>query len=254
MCGTMQRAAALAAVLVVGCAGPAAAGPIQFFAQIFRDASRATDEIPISGLGEFAILTTGGGGVNPTINLSPDQTSARQAVTGYWPIMGFSDRAQYEAQSAVTLPRTAVSVYTEVLNGVPGQPNPEYRSFSIPAIVWGQIGPAVGQTVINWEFPDPMPQVQFRDGTTVTWSYTPVRMPDRSPQIFFQDGSPGLGSPADSVYYPTLLEASVEVARPATDPPGGGGTATTPEPASAVLLAGFMLGGLAARRARRAAR
>jgi hypothetical protein len=86
----------------------------------------------------------------------------------------------------------------------------------------------------------------------VSITYHALRMPDGLPQIQFQDGSPAIGWPAPA-YYPTLVEAEVGVSRPSADPGYGGptdppGAAATPEPSSALLLAGFALGGLVARR------
>jgi hypothetical protein len=93
-------------------------------------------------------------------------------------------------------------------------------------------------------------------------------MPDGVPQIYFEDGSPPIGFPGP-VYYPTLLEATVEVTRGPDGSSGGeggggsgGGDPTdpsgeapgAPEPTSALLLAGFALGGLIVRRVRRPAR
>jgi hypothetical protein len=251
MSGAMQRAAALAAALVASCAAPATAEPITVFTQVYQAGGRNSDEIPVSGLGDFAVLTTGGG-VSPTITAPADQASAVQSVVGFWPVIQFRDQAQYEAQrgAAVTLPETPVTLYAEVWNGAYGGAHSEYQRLFINAVVWGQVGAAAGQNVTNWRFDDPVPDVRFSDGTLVSLSYTPVRMPDGTPQIQFQDGSPTIGFPGP-VYYPTLLDATIEVTRPAIDPPGnGGGAATTPEPAGAGLLAGFMLGGLAVRRAR----
>src|SRR5262245_19498325 len=96
---------ALAIVSLLGCALPVAAGPISFFTQIAKAANG--DEIFINGLGNWAVLTTGGG-LNNVATVPADQTSTRQAVVGFWPVMGFQDRAQYEAQrsTVVTVPDT----------------------------------------------------------------------------------------------------------------------------------------------------
>jgi hypothetical protein len=78
-------------------------------------------------------------------------------------------------------------------------------------------------------------------------------MPDGVPQIYFDDGSPPIGWPGPA-YYPTLLEATIDVTRGSGD--GGsdasgdstnaaaGGPPGVPEPASVLLLSGFALGSL----------
>jgi hypothetical protein len=156
----------------------------------------------------------------------------------------------------VTVPPTPVKLYAEVWNGAYSQAGTEYRQLYLDATVSAQVGPASGQNVVDWQFATPTTQVQFGDDTVVTVSYQAVRMPDGVPQIQFQDGSPMIGFPGPT-YYPTLVEADVEVSRPLINPipggPGGspGGDTTTPEPSGALLLAGLALGGWFTRRAAR---
>ena len=86
-----------------------------------------------------------------------------------------------------------------------------------------------------------------------------VVQPAGTPQIQFEDGTEPIGFPGTQ-YYPTLLEATVDVSRPPdsgpgnsggpTDPPAGGSGPPpgAPEPSTALLLAGLTLGGAVARR------
>ncbi len=248
-----SAAAALAVASLVGCASSAAAGPIAVFTAISQASGQNNDEIRFSGLGTFGVLTTGGG-VDNVVTVPADQTTARQLVVGYWPVLGFRDQAQYQAQrgTVVTIPETAVTLYAEVWDGAYGQARDVQRLF-IDATVSATVGTEAGQNVVDWRFVSPPGQVRFSDDTVVTLSYTPVRMPDGVPAIFFDDGSPGIGFPGSPRYYPTLLEATLDVARPPTDPGSGGPTdpPAAPEPAAGVLLAGFAAGGLLARRIRR---
>ncbi len=240
-------AAALGVALLVGWVSPAAAGPIAVFTGVWQTSAGTNDEIPVSGLGDWARLTTGGG-VSPVVTVPADQTTARQAVVGFWPVMSFSDPAQYQAQrdKVVTIPDTSVTLYAEVWNGAYGQAR-DVQTVQVNAVVSGQISPAAGQNEIDWRFVDPPTQVHFGD-TVVTLSYTPVRMPDGTPQIQFADGSPSIGFPGP-IYYPTLLEANVDVSRPPTDPGDPGvPPGAAPEPSSVLLLAGLTLGGLFTRR------
>jgi hypothetical protein len=264
MAGKSSAAAALAVALLVGFASPAAAGPISVFTQITQtggaDGIHGSDEIPFGGLGSFGILTTGGG-VNPLLTVPADQTTGHQLVVGYWPVLGFRDRAQYDAQrgTTVTIPETSVTLYAELWNGPVGQSSSEFRRLFIDTTITATVGVEPGQSAVDWRFTGTPGPVRFSDDTVVTLSYTPVRMPDGVPSIFFDDGSPGIGFPGSGAtrYYPTLLEATLDVTRPPTDPGSGGptgppgGPAAAPEPAGAVLLAGFAAGGLIARRARR---
>jgi hypothetical protein len=241
-------------------AGTATAGPISVFTAVQSAGGSGNDEIPVSGLGSWAVLTTGGG-VDPVVTVLADQNSARQAVVGYWPVMGFRDTAQYEAQrgTVVTVPATPVTLYTEVWNGAYGGVGVDHQTVLVHATVSAQVSATTGQNAVDWQFVALPTQATFGDGTVVSINYDAVRQPDGVPQIEFQDGSPTIGFPGP-VYYPTLVEAEVDVTRPPTNPgngtgsggpttpPGGGVTAATPEPGSGVLLAGFALGGLVVRR------
>jgi hypothetical protein len=239
--------AALALFLI---AGPASAGTITVFTQIWETRPGSGGEIPVAGLANWAILTWGGG-LDPAVTLLGTQTSARQPVVGFWPVMEFQDQAQYLAQLGVvaSVPTTPVQLYAEVWNGVYGGIGVEVERLFLDATVTARVSATPGMNAVEWSF-DALPvQVQFGDGTLVSLDYEAVRQPDGTPQIQFRDGSPPLGFPGP-VYYPSVVEAEVVVTRPPTepgpsDPPG---TAATPEPASGLLLAGFALGGLAARR------
>lgn len=249
MAGTSRIAAALAVASLIGFVSSATAGPIAVFTQISQAGAPNTDEIRFGGLGTFGVLTTGGG-VNPVVTVAADQTSAHQAVVGFWPVLGFSDLAQYDAQrgTIVTIPDTTVRLYSEVWNSAYGQQIYDVQRLYFDATVSARVGTEAGQTVIDWNFANATQQAHFGD-TTVTISYQPVRsLEDGIPSIFFNDGSPGIGSR----YYPTLLEATIDVSRAPSNPDDGGNPggppANAPEPASALLLSGLTLGGLFARR------
>lgn len=236
---------------------PVMAGPIAVFTQVSQQ-PRGTDEIPLSGLGTFAVLTTGSG-VNPIVTVAADQASASQSVVGFWPVIQFQDHAQYEAQkgTVLTVPDTPVKLYAEIHDGTYGQATSVKQAF-FDATVSGQVSATPGLNRVDWRFANPTQQVTFADAV-VTVSFEPKTMPDGLPQIQFADGSPILGTPG-SPYYPTLLEARIQVQRTPTDPNGGGngdggggdtdggGTPQVPEPATAVLLAGCALGGWVMRR------
>ncbi len=268
MNGKSLAAAVLAVTLVASCTPPAAAGPISVFTQIYRAEGSSNDEIRVSDLGSFAALTTGGG-VNNVVTVAADQTSASQPVVGYWPVIGYRNRAQYDAQrgAVAVVPQTPVSLYLEVWNGEYGLAK-EVQQVYFNTFVTARVSAEVGQNVVDWTFPEPSKQVKFGDDTLVSITYEPVRMPDGVPHIFFEDGSPPIGFPGP-VYYPTLLTATVDVSRAPTDsdpgpgsggptnPPGqdpGGVPSGVPEPASALLLGGFALGGILIRRVTRPAR
>ena len=204
----------LTIVSVIGSALPAAAGPISVFTQIQKAASG--DEIPVTGLGNWAVLTTGGG-LNNVAGVPADQTSTRQAVVGFWPVMGFRDQAHYDAErgTVVTVPDTPVTIYAEVWNGEYGQAN-EVRIVQFDSTVSARVSAEQGQNAVDWTFIDETQDVQFGD-TVVSLSYEPVRMPDGVPQIRFEDGSPPLGFPGP-VYYPTVLEALINVTRDRATP------------------------------------
>jgi hypothetical protein len=182
----------------------------------------------------------------------PDgQASARQPVVGFWPVIGFRDRAQYEAErgTVVTVPDTPVSIDAVVVNGEWGGAG-EFRTASFDAVVSGRVGTEAGQNAVDWRFLGSTKQVGFGD-TLVSVGLEPVLMPDDLPAIMFDDFSPSIGG--STQYYPTLLEETVEVSRPAADPGSGGvageGPSESPEPSSAgLLLTGFALAGLAALR------
>lgn len=239
--------AALAPLLL---AGSASAGPITVFTQVWQAGGNSSGEIPISGLGSWAVLTWSSG-PGPTVTVPADQISASQPVVGFWPVMGFRDRAHYEAErgTVVTVPETPVTLYAEVWNGEYGGAGVEYRQLFIEAAVSARVSAEAGQNAVDWRFLTPPTQARFGDGTVVSVAYEALRLPDGVPQIQFEDGSPSIGFPGP-IYYPTLVEAEVEVARPPVDPGAGGapGGSATPEPSSALLLAGFLLGGLVGRR------
>jgi hypothetical protein len=238
----------LAALTLLPLAGPAPAGPITVFTQVWQAGGNSGGEIPVSGLG------TWGSGPGPTVTVPPDRATASQAVVGFWPVMGFRDRAHYEAErgTVVTVPETPVTLYAEVWNGEYGGAGTEYRLLFVEAAVSARVSAEAGQNAVDWRFIDPPAQARFGDGTVVSVTYEALRMPDAVPQIQFEDGSPSIGSPGP-IYYPTLVGAEVEVSRPPVEPGSGAPPASsaTPEPSSAVLLVGFALGGLITRRARR---
>ena len=212
---------ALAIATFIGGAAAAAAGQISVFTEIYQAGTIPNNnEIPVTGIGTFAVLTNGGG-VNPVLTVAADQSSAHQLVVGFWPVIGFQNQAQYNAQSSlvVPIPATPVTLYTEVWNGAYGQASQVERVF-FDATVSGHISPTAGQNEVDWDFIQDSKDVHFGD-TTVTVSYQPVRMSDGVPLIQY-DGAP----PPGPIYYPTLLEATVDVTRPATDP--GAGNADDP--------------------------
>jgi hypothetical protein len=149
-----------------------------------------------------------------------------------------------------------VSIYAEVWNGEYGQAS-DVRIVHFDSIVSGQVSADQGKNSVNWTMVDQSQQVQFGD-TTVSLSYEPVKLPDGVPQIQFADGSPPIGFPGPK-YYPTVLEAVINVTRgpddnnptdlPVETPPlGNEPPASVPEPTSAMLLTGFALGGWMVRR------
>jgi hypothetical protein len=255
MTGKSLAAAALAVASLVAYASPATAGPIAVHTEIGQTAGSDNGEIHVAGLGSWAVLSWASG-AGPNVTVPADQTSARQAVVGFYPVMGFRDRAQYEAErdKIVTIPETPVSLYVEVYNGELSS-STQIQKLYFDTVVSGRISPAVGQNEVDWRMIDSTKQVHFGD-TLVSISYTPVRMPDDVPQIYFDDGSPPIGWPGPA-YYPTVLEATIDLTRGSGD---GGSDASgdstntaaegppgVPEPASALLLGGFALGGLFAR-------
>ncbi len=70
--------ALLSSVLIVG---PASAGPITVFTEIWSAGGNNTGQIPVSGLGNWATLTWGTS-PGPTLTLPAGQTSVLQAVVG----------------------------------------------------------------------------------------------------------------------------------------------------------------------------
>jgi hypothetical protein len=254
---------AAAAAAVPAIALPAAAGPISVFTQVYQTNGTGGDEIHFGGLGTFGVLTTGGG-VDPVITVPSDQNGGSQSVVGFWPVIGFSDHTQYAAQkdAVVTVPDTAVRLYAEVWNGPYGGNSSQMQKVFIDTTVSARVSATPGQNSVTWQVPTTPTEVRFGD-TVISLSYVPVQMPDRTPHIQFDDNSPPMGYPGP-IYYPTLLEAHVDVIRgddPAPgDPPGGGGStggggssaggdvSGAPEPATAVLLTGFAAGGWIVRR------
>jgi hypothetical protein len=244
-------------------AGTVAAGPIAVFTQVWEAAGNSAGEISVAGLGNWAVLTWGSG-PGPVVTVPADQTTATQAVVGFWPVLGFRDRAQYDAQrgTVVTVPDTPVTLYAEVWNGEYGRNGTEVQRVFVNATVAARVGADAGQNAVDWTFADPPTQVRFADDTVVTLGYRPVRMAHGVPQIQFEDGSPAIGFPGPT-YYPTLVEAEVGVTRPLIDPGPGGPTGPggnvppgedvpgAPEPSGALLLVGFLLGGSVARYATR---
>lgn len=244
--------------LLIGFVTPVAAGPISVFTQVWETGGGGSDELHLSGLGSWCVLTTGGG-VNPLLTVSGDQNSASGQVVGFWPVLNFRDYAQYEAQrgTVLTIPNTHVTLYAEVWNGAYGGATSQVQQVFIDAVISGTLGVRPGENSLDWQFLNPPTQVTFGQ-TTVTLTYTPVQMPDGVPHIQFEDGSPPIGFPG-AQYYPTLLEAQIDVQRASNEPsdpsdppvvelPGEQPPVTgTPEPTSALLLAGFAVCGLAAR-------
>jgi hypothetical protein len=229
--------------------GQASAGPITVFTEVWSGSGDNTvrgpglgGEIPVGGLGNWAALTWGSG-TGPTVTVPSGQATASQVIGGFWPVMQFSNLAQYQAQSSkvVSVPVTPLQLYVEVWDGAYGAPGVPFKQLFPNATVSGQISPTVGQNTVNWQFASMPVQATFADGTVVTVSYQPILMPSGMPQIQFQDGTPSLGGPDTPTYYPTQLEVNVTVSS----------SVTTPEPSSALLLAGLTLSGLIARRSRR---
>jgi hypothetical protein len=259
MVRTSLIAAVTAFVLFLVSAAPTTAGPISVYFQIYRSGGSldapptpGTDEISIPGLGTRALLTTTTtdfGGLDRIAVVPADQTSVRQPVLGLFPLMEFRDRAHYEAErgTVVTVPETVVWLYAEVWNGEYAAS--EYRQMFFPATITARVGTEPGENEVDWRLIESTKQVVFGD-TTVSFTLEPVRMPDGQPYIRFLDDYSTFGS--SPIYYPTVLEATVEVTRTATPPddPGTGASdgVTTPEPAGALLLAGLFGSGLAVHR------
>ncbi|QJW98732.1 hypothetical protein [Frigoriglobus tundricola] len=89
----------LAALVPVLVATPAPAGPIAVFTEVYQvNGSSSSNEIPVSGLGSWARITNGGGGLDPVVTVPAAQTGASQLVVGFWPVIGFRDPAQYAAE------------------------------------------------------------------------------------------------------------------------------------------------------------
>jgi hypothetical protein len=246
MAGKSLATALLAAAALIGYASPSAAGPISVITQVWQAAGSDNDVINVAGLGSWAVLASASA-EGMSVTVPSDQTSARQAVVGYYPYMGFRDRAQYEAErdKVVTIPETPVSLYVEVYNGEVFSPSTQIQKLYFDSVVSGRISPAVGQNEVDWQMIDSSKQVHFGD-TVVSIRYTAVHMPDGLPQILFDDGSPPIGWPGPG-YYPTALEATIDVTR-GSDNSGSDGLGNSihgvPEPASALLLGGFALGSL----------
>jgi hypothetical protein len=218
--------ALLSSILLVGVAS---AGPIT----VLTEWGDSTFIFATPGP-DYAQLVWGGPG--PTVTVPAGQTTASQVVGGLFPIMQFSNLAQYQAQSSkiVSIPATPVQLYVKVWDGAYGAPGVPFKQLYVNATVSGQISPTAGRNTVNWQFAAMPVQVTFGD-TVVTVAYQPILMPASTPLIQFEDGTPSLGT-SWVTYYPTMLEAEVTV---------------SPEPSSAVLLAGLTLGGLVARRCRR---
>lgn len=254
---------ALVFTLLVVFAAQVSAGPVAVFTQVKEVNGSGSDELHLTGLGNLSVLTTGSSNVNPVITVPGDQTSGAQPVVGFWPVLGFDSRAQYEAMrgTVLNIPLTPVTLYAEVWNGAYGATR-DVRQVLIDATISGTFGADFGQNSLDWRFLSPPMRIDFGP-TVVTLSYVPVDMPDGVPQIQFSDGSPSIGFPG-TPYYPTLLEAHVDVERttlagdplPVDPPPGdgssggpGGAPLNTPEPTSALLLLGLTAGFLPRMRA-----
>jgi hypothetical protein len=233
-------------------AGPVAAGPITIANALFHVDGSSNDELPVHGIGNWARLTTGGG-LNHVATVGADQTTLRQQVVGFWPVMEFNSPADYEANKAavVSVPETKVTMYAEVWAGGATGPSSSspgtFQSIHFDAFVSGAFSPDGAKNEVNWRFTDPELTATL-DEAVVTFHYEPVKMPPGIPQIIFADGSPSLGVGL-MPYYPTVLELVVSVERrqddpPVDDTPDG---PQTPEPAT-VLLAVFAAGGWAVRR------
>jgi hypothetical protein len=223
---------------------------IAVFTEIYSAGGNNTGQIPVPGLGNWATLTWGTS-PGPTLTLPAGQTTASQPVAGFWPIMQFSNLAQYQAQSqtVVTVPATPVQLYVEVWDGGYGLSGTPVKQLFVNATVSGQVSPTAGLNTLDWQFAAQPAPVMFGDGTVVSINYQAVSMPTGVPQILFQDGTPPIGVPGPT-FYPTLVDADVTVSSP-SDCGGPMGPNATPEPSSAVLLAGLTLGGLVSRRCRR---
>ena len=223
--------------------GHVSAGPITVFTEIYSAGGTNTGQIPVSGLGEWAVLTSFSV-PGPTVTVPANQTTASQAVVGLAPVMEFSNLAQYQFQrpTVVTVPPTQVQLYVEVWDGAYGGAGVPFKQLFLDGTVSAQVSPTPGLNTVNWQFTTVPAQVTFADGTVVSVNYQAVVMPAGVPAIQFQDGTPPIGAGPGSIYYPTLVDANVTVSS---------STAATPEPSSAVLLAGLTLGGLVARRSRR---
>jgi hypothetical protein len=115
----------------------------------------------------------------------------------------------------VTVPDTPVSIRAEVWNGE-WAPGTEYQVVFFDAVVSARVSAEVGQNAVDWQFVESTKQVRLGD-TLVSIGFEPVRMPDGVPQIQFEDGSLPIGL-SGQPYYPTLLEATINVSRPAIDP------------------------------------
>jgi hypothetical protein len=244
--------ALLSSVLLVG---PALAGPITVATSVWEAGGSNTGEIPVTGLGNWATLTWD----RPTANIPPlfggaiggvtvhaGQTSASGPAVGFFPVIQFSNLAQYQVQrsTVVTVPTTQVQLLAEVWEGNAQLSSTPYQRVYLNATVSAQVSPTAGQNSVTWQFTALPAQVTFGDGTVVSIDYQAVRRPPGLPQIQFQDGTPPFPEPVGGISpsYPTVVYADVTVSS----------AIATPEPSSAVLLAGLALGGLVARRCRRA--
>jgi PEP-CTERM motif len=238
--------ALFSSVLLVG---PASAGPITVVTSVWEVPGSNSGEIPVPGLGNWALLTWD----RPTadipagniggVTVAVGQTSASGPAVGFWPVMQFSNLAQYQTQrtTVVAVPPTHVQLLAEVWDGNALNPlTTPYQRVFINATVSAQVSPTAGQNTVDWQFTTLPAQVTFGDGTVVSIDYQAVVMPAGVPQIQFQDGTPSIGFPGPT-YYPTVVDVDITVSS----------ANATPEPSSAVLLAGLALGGLVARRSRR---
>jgi hypothetical protein len=163
MAGKSLATALLVAASLVGNASPSAAGPISVHTEIGQTAGSDNGEIHVSGLGSWAVLSWASGD-GPNVTVPADQTSARQFVVGFWPVMGFRDRAQYEAErdKIVTIPETSVSLYVEVYNGELSS-STQIQKLYFDTVVSGRISPALGQNEVDWQMIDSTKQVHFGD-------------------------------------------------------------------------------------------
>jgi len=135
----------------------------------------------------------------------------------------YSPALVFWSQNLVSVPPTPIQLSVQVWDGAYG--TSPFKQLTVNATISGQVLP----NTFDWQFSAMPLQVTFGDTTaTVSFQAVPIPTPDHLPY--------GASPPSGPTYYTAFdVEANV-----------------TPEPSSAVLLAGLTLGGLVARRFRRA--